>query len=222
MSKSERWSSAKPALIYLTPLETRCPPFSPIRHGTREENPLSVPRHVLSPSNPAHWDTFKTQIVALSELPPARTRPRPLADPSPGVSQRPPHRAAPSGPYLPCRAPGPAAAAVSPPSLGRRQLGSARAAPGAPSRGNGNRNSSGAAAAGGAAGGIPDTWEPRAGKLRLLRSKGVSYWDPVGSRLSSACCCGCPGGRRGQSIRRWRDAGVFHVQNALFDFIIYF
>lgn len=209
MSKSERRPSAKPALIYLTPLEIHCPLFSHIRHETREENPRLFP--ILPPSSPpapsaAHWDTFKPlmprprgaaqQIIAVSAVPPARTRPRPRPDPSPGVSQRGPDRAAPAGPYLSCRSSGPAAAVPSP-SLARRQLGSARAAPGAPRRGNGNRNSSAAAAAGGARG-IPDTWEtvtPAVKRRELLGSGGFL------ALLSLRNCC-CPGGRRGQNRRR--------------------
>lgn len=97
----------------------------------------------LPPSSPpapsaAHWDTFQPlmprpreaaqQIIAVSAVPPARTRPRPRADPSPGVSQPAADCAA---PYLPCRSSGPAAALPSA-SRARRQLGSAPSAPGVP------------------------------------------------------------------------------------------
>lgn len=122
MPKSERQSSAKPALIYLTPVEIRCPPFSRIRHETREENPCLFP------------GTFFLLPVPPLRVLPTGTRlspPRPVPEgphsrllhfqrlhlhgAMPGVSQHPPDRAAPGGPYLPCRCPG-TAAAVPPPS----------------------------------------------------------------------------------------------------------
>lgn len=58
MPKSVRRSSAN-----LTPLETRCPPSSHIRHGTREENPCLFPGMVfLLPVSPLRVQRTGTRL----------------------------------------------------------------------------------------------------------------------------------------------------------------
>lgn len=154
-----------------TPEDSLPTPLTHIRQGTSEENPCLYPGR----SFPLPVPPLRVQRTGTLLSPSCKSSRSPrgctgdycdlsgstCTDPSPAVSQLPPD---PAGPYLPWRCPGPAAAVPSP-SLARR---SARECPGSAriaGTGKWKPKLIGAAAAGGGTGGIPDTWEPGAGKL---------------------------------------------------------
>lgn len=138
--------------------------------------------------------------------------------PPPGVS---PSAPAPAARYLPWRCPGPAAA-VPRPSLARRQLGMP-----------GQRRER-------LAGemetethhrlrqreeereGFPTPGSPELGNSDSCGAKGELLGFGVSPALRTLRSCRCPVGGEGKAEGGWRDAGVFHVENAPFDFIIHF
>lgn len=180
-----------------------------------ERKILSVPRHVLPASSPpapsaAHQDPFKPPTPC-----PRRAHSRllhfqrlHLHEAIPGVSQHPPDRAAPGGPYLPCRCPG-TAAAVPPPSSpadssgvsGQRRARRAGEMETETHQGLRQREEEREGCP------ISGSREPRTPALKrreLLRSGGFP------ALLSLL-------GGEGKTEGGWRDAGVSHVEN---DFII--
>lgn len=224
MPKSERWSLAKPALIYLTPLENCYPLFSHIRHATREENPClfpilpssspprsecCAPGHISAPHAPSRGAA--RQIIAVSAVPPARTRPRgsPLLPPPPPLGTS---RGAPPAPL--------------PPSLGHLSPADSSGVPGQRrERLAGEMETEthhGLRQREEEREGFPMPGSPELGNSDSCGAKGELLGFGVSPALRALRSCRCPVGGEGKAEGGWRDAGVFHVENAPFDFIIHF